>query len=427
MSEKNTNKSPLINPNKLGKKKLNIGMVLNGYYPSDIRVRKEAESLATQFNVFVLCVKNKNEVESEIVNGVHVKRLISYKSFTQKGIIDIIVAVRFIHPFFKNQLDSYIKTNGIDILHVHDLPLAKTAYLSAKKHAIKIIIDLHENYPEALKTWFSWRKSFAIRLKNKLFFSYKRWANYEKNILPKFDKIIAVADEMKERLITKHQIESSKIIVITNSEKKEFAKEFIINKQQNSILDSNRYNIVYVGGIGPHRGIQTAIKGMKHLYKEIPNVLLSIVGPGHKDVIAHLKQLVTDDSVENIVQFLGKQPFQHIPQIMQTSDINIIPHEKNEHTDSAIPHKLFQILMSGKPLLVSDCRSFQRVIATNEIGYLFRAGDPLDFAKKIIEIYKNNSLSKKRSAKGKKLCLHGELNWETTATKLIELYKNMSV
>lgn len=402
-------------------------MILDGYYPSDIRVRKEAESLATQFNVFVLCVKNKNEVASEIVNGVHVKRFISYKSFTQKGIVDILVAVHFIHPFFKNQLDSFIKTNRIDVLHVHDLPLAKTAYLSAKKHAVKKVLDLHENYPEALKTWFSWRKSLAIRLKNKLFFSYKRWADYEKNILPKFDKIIAVADEMKERLITKHQIDSSKIVVITNSEKKEFAKKFRVNNQEHTILDSNRYNIVYVGGIGPHRGIQTAIKGMKYLYKDIPNVLLSIVGPGHKDVIAHLKQLVRDDSVENSVQFLGKQPFQYIPQIMQTADINIIPHEKNEHTDSAIPHKLFQVLMSGKPLLVSDCKSFQRVIANNEIGYMFKAGNPLDFAEKIIEIFKNETLSRKRSAKGKELCLHGKLNWETTATKLIELYKTMKI
>lgn len=400
-------------------------MILDGFYPSDIRVRKEAESLATLFNVFVLCVKNKNEVESEIINGVHIKRLISYKSFSQKGIIDIIVAIRFIHPLFKKQLDSFISTNSIDVLHVHDLPLAETVYRTAKNHSLKTVLDLHENYPEALKTWFSWRRSYLIQLKNYLFFNFKRWAKYEKRILLKFDVIIAVVQEMKERLITNHQIKSSKIIVITNSEKKDFAKDFNGNEAKIFQEYTDRYIIAYVGGIGPHRGLQTAIKAVKHIKKEIPNILLAIIGPAHKDVYSFLDQLVKKDKLENEVHFFGKQSFQSVPQIMQTVDINIIPHEKNEHTNSTIPHKLFQILMSGKPLLVSDCKPLQRVIGGNDIGWIFKAGDPLHFSRKIIEIFKNKELSKERCTSGKDICLNGELNWENTAIKLIDLYKSI--
>lgn len=33
---------------------MNIGMLLNGNYPADIRVRKEAESLSENHSVFIL-------------------------------------------------------------------------------------------------------------------------------------------------------------------------------------------------------------------------------------------------------------------------------------------------------------------------------------------------------------------------------------
>ena len=63
---------------------MNIGMLLNGSYPSDIRVRKEAETLSDAHSVFVLCTKKPTEKPFEIVNGVHIIRAISYKSLAHE-------------------------------------------------------------------------------------------------------------------------------------------------------------------------------------------------------------------------------------------------------------------------------------------------------------------------------------------------------
>ena len=162
-------------------------MVLDGSYPSDIRVRKEAEELAKENNVFVLCTKSENELDFEEVNNVKIDRCIKYKSIVHKGILDVLNSINFNHLLFSKQVPLFIERNRIDVIHVHDLPLAKTGYIAAKKYGIRTVLDLHENYPAALTTWFSWRKNPIIRLKNKIFFSYNHWLKYEKEVVKKFD------------------------------------------------------------------------------------------------------------------------------------------------------------------------------------------------------------------------------------------------
>ncbi len=410
--------------NKSNKK--NVLMIVDGYYPADIRVRKEAESLALKHNIFILCCRKANDKEFEIIKNVTVLRKIYYKSFREKGLIDMRLAINFIHPKFKRSLPKIIQEHKIDVLHVHDLPLAKTGYMFAEKFNLVSILDLHENYAAALLTWFSWRKSLIIRLKNKLFFNYQRWQNYENRIIKKYDKIIAVVEEMKERIVADTVIDAQKITVITNSEKKEFAHKFIAQKDSLFKENIDKFIISYVGGFGPHRGLQTAIKGMQYIVKEQPNVLLALIGPVNKDVKDYLENLIDKVGVRKNVVIYRSQPFEEVVQIMKNSAINIIPHISNPHTESTIPHKLYQILLSNKPLLVSDCLPLKRVVKANKIGSVFKAGNAKSFADAVLDINRNYKKAIQKAEKGYELAYKGNLNWEFTAKKLLHLYDNLS-
>jgi len=405
--------------------KMNIGMLLNGNYPADIRVRKEAETLVNNHSVFVLCKRNPDEKEYEVVNGVQVIRKIEYKSLAHEGIIDVIASVSFMHPFFKAKLPYFIKENTIDVLHVHDLPLAKTAFLAARKYHLKTVLDLHENYPAALMTWFSWRKNPIIRLKNKLFFGYKRWRNYESRMLKKYHIIITVVDEMKQRLIAQHNLSKDNIVIVPNAEKKEFAKNFDAKTPSYFEDFQNRFIISYVGGFGPHRGLHTAILGMNAISEKIPNALLVLVGPANKDVRSHLQHLIKENNLEHFVQIRGREPFENVVNIMKSSSVNIIPHISNEHTESAVPHKFFQILLSGKPLLVSDCAPMKRLINEHAIGNCFESENPKSFANSILNIHSDYKAALEKAKKGNEESLNGDLNWEFTSKNLVHLYDNL--
>ncbi len=50
-----------------------IAMVLFSYYPADPRPRREAEALVAKgMSVDMICLRNKNEVKEEVVNGVQI-------------------------------------------------------------------------------------------------------------------------------------------------------------------------------------------------------------------------------------------------------------------------------------------------------------------------------------------------------------------
>lgn len=399
-------------------------MILNAHYPHDIRVDKEAKALIDAgFKVHLLCSKRDSEPPYENLNGLHVHRIKVGTTNVVIGIWDVISSFNFVHPLFNNALPRFIRENNINILHVHDLPLVKTALVQKKKFKIKVIADFHENYPEAMKVWFSWKKNVIIRLKNRIFFNYKRWLKYENFAAKNSDKVIAVVEEMKERLIEDHNIEESKISVITNSESLSFLNQKVVPDIYGEDFKEN-YKILYAGGIGPHRGVDTAIEGMKYL-KDNRNIVLVIVGSGSGAVMNTLYELAKENNVLEQVKFLGYKPFSTFYSYMSLADVNIIPHLKNGHTDHTIPHKLFQGMMCEKPVLVSSSTPLKRTVESLKSGLTFEAGNPKNFAAQILNLYNNRDLSKKLAKNGFQATVRGNENWEVTSQRLVKLYKEM--
>ena len=398
-------------------------MIVDGAYPNDIRVRKEAEALAEKGKkVLVVCPRKKNDLETEIVNNVAVFRIGKNYTIAKKGIYDIIESATNINPLFYFGLKKAFKKYKIDYLHVHDLPLAGTGF-KFKNNVKKIYLDLHENYPEALKTWFLWKQNSVIKVKNALFFNSENWSKKEKKYCEKYDKVICVVEEMKAKLIAKFNIKNEKLIVVSNHEKKSFAANFNEEVAQN-IISNKDFSITYVGGFGPHRGLQTAIEAMPKVVKHIPNAKLFLIGKGSADVETKLRDIVKEFNVENSVVFVGYRPFKEVSTIMQKTNVNIIPHLANDHTDNTIPHKLFQIMMSKSLLLVSSCKPLKRIVSKYNAGIVFNADDANDFAEKVILIHQNYDEYQIKTQNAFDAVMNKGENWEQESLKLFNLYAN---
>lgn len=401
-------------------------MIVDGAYPNDIRVRKEAESLAEYGKkVVVICPRKKNDLESEIINGVTIFRIGKNYTNSKKGIYDIIESVFNINLLFYFGLKKAFKKYNIDFLHVHDLPLASTGF-RFKKQVKKIYLDLHENYPEALKTWFLWKQSTIIKIKNKLFFNSKSWSKKEEKYCNKYDKVICVVEEMREKLIINFNFDDKKLVVISNHEKKDFVNNFNEEVTQN-IINKNDFSITYVGGFGPHRGLQTAIHAMSKIVEKIPNAKLFLIGKGSLDVESKLKTIAKENKVEKCVIFVGYRPFKEVSAIMQKTNVNIIPHLANDHTDNTIPHKLFQIMMSKSLLLVSSCKPLKRIVSKYDAGIIFKANDKNDFAEKVILIQENYQSYQNKTLNAFDAVMNKGENWEQESIKLLSLYNNSTI
>lgn len=400
---------------------MNIGMLLNAPYPSDLRVKKEASALINAgFSVFLLCLRKTGEKLHDEVDGIKITRIDAGKSNVQLAFWDVLMSTTSVHPKFKQALKPWVAKNEVDVLHVHDLPLVGTALAIKKKLGIPVISDFHENYPEALKAWFEWKKNPIARLKNKLFMNPERWAVHERNATQKSDHIIAVVEEMKDRLIHDYQIVSDRITVVTNSE------EISFTQQEEDPTIYKRYDdkfiITYSGNIGPHRGVDTVIDAMKYL-KGLP-IALVIVGSGGRVVMKNLHEQSVSLGVNDAVHFLGRQPFTKFYSFMKFTDVNVIPHKSNGHTDNTVPHKLFQAMMVGKPVLVSSSTPLKRIVSETKSGLVFEAGDSRSCSERILELYNDRKLCGQLGKNGVHVTLHGNMNWEHTKDSLINLYRS---
>lgn len=402
---------------------MTIGMLLNAHYPSDLRVKKEADALIRGgFRIHLLCLRRENEKYQEEFEGISIQRIDAGTNDVHLAFWDVILSLTFVHPRFKKSIPAWVATHNIKVLHVHDLPLAGTALALRSPLRIPVVCDFHENYPDALRTWFAWKKNPLSRIKNKLFMNADRWTKFEKKATLEADEVIAVVDEMKIRLVRQYHADPSKITVVSNTEEMSFIRQKEIADVYKEF--AGKFIMVYSGNIGPHRGVDTGIEAMAFL-KDIPEIIFVIIGSGSTSVMQHLKDLTIKLQVQDNVFFLGRQPFEKFYSFMKFADVNTIPHKSNGHTDNTIPHKLFQTMMVGKPVLVSSSAPLKRVVSAVQSGVVFEADNAEDMATKIRQLYQDKTSREIMGKNGMNATLHGNLNWDHEQQSLISLYNKV--
>lgn len=399
-------------------------MVLKSYFPPDIRVEKEAHSLlSAKHKVYLLAKKRKDSDESfeENFKGLKVRRILPVENkltYIQRKINSLRFYCIFCNNYWLREIERYILDYKIEVLHIHELPLIGTGIKLGKKFGIPVIVDLHENYPVGLKLWHKNEWS----LKNKFTENERRWKNYEAYAVKNVNHVIVVVDEAKDRLIEQYNITSDKVSVVMNTVEIDFFRDI---KPDSTIVNKYKYNflLTYVGSIGPHRGLNVAVKAVKYLQDKIPEVKLLIVG-ARSTRGDNVIELAEHYGVKDMIEVTGWQDFKKIPEYINASDICLVPHHRNPHTNNTIPHKLFQYMAMGKPVVVSNCKPLKRIVEKTGSGLVFQSGSFKHLAEVITILYKNKKVRTECGRNGYKAVVN-YYNWSIEAEKLSSLYKSL--
>ncbi len=386
---------------------MNILMVLERDFPPDLRVENEIKGLIEQNHQVVLACYSQKQEENLVVsdwNGCKVyKNKIS--KLTYKSSIGVLKFPGYFR-FWKKLLTHILEKESINAIHIHDLPLAQLGCEIKKKHNIKFTLDLHENWPAYLRV-----SKHANTLIGKLISSNNQWEAYEKKNCFCADHVIVVVDEAKERLM-KLGIDPKKIDVVSNyPELSDFEGLSTAPKEVDKLV------LFYAGGIAEHRGLQFIIQSLPQVINTYPNIELRIFGQGN--YVEYLKGLSADLHVSDHVIFYGQVPYKIVLEELSKADITLIPHSKNDHTDSTIPHKLFQYIFAGKPVLASNCDPIERILNESNAGKVYEWNNPDDAAKKLDWIVKNYRYFQAEQLKG---VIEKNYNWENEKVKLQNIY-----
>ncbi len=386
-------------------------MLLPGEFPPDLRVENEAMALAKAgHEVSIACLTRKELPSDECFKSKVIIKRFKIPTLRYKfGVAAL--TLPFYFNFWRSELNKLLLKNKYDAIHVHDLPLAQIGFEVSKKLNAKFVLDLHENWPGLLKI-SEHTQSFV----GKILSHDQQWRKYEKRMCNLADRIIVVVEEAQKRL-ENLGIEHSKITVVSNTlniESFDKLPKYIANKG-----NKNNFNIFYGGGINKHRGIQIVLQGIALLNDQFSDFNFDIVGAGK--YLEKLIRLSDSLNISNKINFYGYRPFGEMVAILQKADVALIPHLKSEHTDTTIPHKIFQYIYAGIPILSSDCNPLRRIIEETHSGIIYKNDSPKDFAEKLLQLKNLISLGEFDPEFGRTFIVN-KYNWGKDAQKLIKLY-----
>ena len=366
---------------------MKIGMILDSTYPDDARVTNECTELLKnkhEIHLFCLCFK-KPFVKNEVINQINVHRYhcskLTYKLSALANDIGLYGII------LKNKIKDFVENSDVEVLHVHDIQIAKAAISVSKRFGIKYNIDLHENRPEIMK-YYKHVNSFL----GKIFISPLRWKKAEERFVEKANKIVVETENAKEELLSRVKIDQEKIVVYPNTVRDDFYK----NKKIDKVLEkqySKNFVITYVGNTSERRGLLTVIESLKNLRKTIPNIKLLIVGKSSFDEV--LKNETRKHGVKDLVDFIGWVKENEIPNYLSISKLGLSPLHRNIHHDTTYANKIFQYISFGCPIVSSNVTAQSELVKKYNIGVVFEDRNVMDLTKKIIQLYSEKNLFEK--------------------------------
>lgn len=390
-------------------------MILDKVFPPDPRVENEAIELIKEgHEVFLFCLTYGGEEKEESINKIKVKRYKSNK-FDYK-----MSALAYTVPYYslimKKKIANFLTKNKVEAIHIHDIRIAEAVFLANKKNKLPVVLDLHDNMPEVMKFYPHLQK-----FPGKYIISPKRWKQKEEAFLKKADKVITVSQEFVNELVNRTNINENKVVLVPNTIRESFYNSFELN---NEIVKKYKDNFVvlYLGDTHVRRGLLTAIKAVKNLKEQIPNIKLVIVGKNTTDYI--LKEEVNKLKINQFVDFEGWQNVSLFPSYIKVSTVCISPLRRNIQHDVAYANKLFQYMSLGKPLLVSNAIAQKNLIEKVKGGLVHEEMNVEDFESKILKLYKNPSLGNELGKNGERF-VKNEFTWDKTSKGLINLYNNL--
>lgn len=391
-------------------KKFRVAIILYNDLWIDVRVLNQIKILKERFEIFVLCtsseIDRKEGFGDVIVEGIPSNSLLEkfrFISSTTNGLFD---------RFWSEQISSFVRKHRADLLHAHDLYMLPACIAAKKQLGTPLIIDLHENYPEAFKS-YSWIRQFPHRM----FVRTEYWHEVEKQFLQLSDGVVVLSNYFKKLLLRRNDnLRSKNIAVYPNVPDIHLANH--ISEPQS--IQHESFRIFYFGMIGVNRGLHIVTEGLRRLRKDGMKVEFHIAGKVHKHDEKYFKEEVLDTFVKHTPWIDLKDLGAHI----RCMDVCVSPILKNEQHESGLANKVFQYMLFAKPLIVSNCFPQVEIVEENNCGLYYHDTDPIGFSNCVKQLL-NDPITSNVMGKNGRAAVLSKYNTKVMGGRLISLYESI--
>lgn len=400
---------------------MNIGVIIDNDLNGDIRVLREVRILKDHgFDVSVLCFGFSGKRYEDPLAGIKITRIRINRKLkdTLFFFLNLVPAYEWL---WSSKIRKFIRRNKIDALHVHDLYMSRAAHMGVggSKKKTPVILDLHENYPFQITT-YNWTKGFLRNLLS----SPASWKKKEKEYLSHADRIIVLSGEYRDLLINEYpQLSKDRFVVFPNVP--DINSPEYVNKTRVENPFKNAHPILlYYGVIAERRGIFETLELFNGLVKNNRKVNLLLIGPvDKKDRDRFIRAISETPPVGTLIHIPWINAID-FPGYLEMSDVCLAPFRKNPQHESGVANKIYDYMLGGKPLIVSDCRPQKNLVEQYNCGLVFR--DEKEFSEAITRLISDQVLRETLGKNGRTAIMEHH-NIEVFKKDFLSIYKDLKL
>ena len=185
-------------------------------------------------------------------------------------------------------------------------------------------------------------------------------------------------------------------------------------------IESNLFNILYVGKFNYRQGVETLIKAIsKPQLRSLNNIRLTLVNNSSQPsllLMKRIEKLVSDTKIDRLTTFISKISREQLATYYTAADVCVVPNHYNPSGIVAL-----EAMASGTPVIAADVGGLKYVVEHEKSGLLFPSHNSFLLAQAISHLMDDAQLRLKMSVVARER-ISELFTWDEVASQLSELY-----
>ena len=277
------------------------------------------------------------------------------------------------------------------VVALTDPPIIGLAALAcARRTGARFVFLCQDVFPEVARLLGDFRSERVDRLLERV----------TRLLIARADRVVAVGETMRERLVAGKNADPARITVIHNWAD---CAAIVPGPKRNpwSLAHglAEPFVVMHSGNIGLSQDLDVLIDAAARL-SAYPDIVVAIVGDGVKR--ADLEARVSQRGLAN-VRFLPYQPRERLAQSFASADVFVVSLARGL-AGYIVPSKLYGILASGRPYVaaVEEASEVAAITRRHQSGLLAEPGDAESLARQILTLHGDRAQGRELGANARR-------------------------